>query len=190
MCSCIISDTIFTMGLKQIRQKYFVSKELRLSIAVIILWSLLITAFFTYFAKELSEKIGHGTLMFFIIMAGYVIIVAVLTMLFSHRLIGPFQRLKTEIRLIVAGDCTRRLNVRTNDDIYIKSFVIEVNKVLTRHEAMYQYKESVSKEIDSEMMKLLSDMESGEPSKEQMRESILALHKKLKSLNDNQLNGK
>jgi nitrogen fixation/metabolism regulation signal transduction histidine kinase len=173
------------MSMKKIRQKYFVSKELRLSIAIIILWSLLITAFFTYFAKELSSKIGHGALMFFIIMAGYVIIVVVLTMLFSHRLIGPFQRLKTEIRLIEAGDYRRRLNVRTNDDIYIRSFISEINKMLNGLEGMHQYRENINKEIDSELLKLLSDVEAGEPSKEHLRERILSLHNKLKSLLDN-----
>ncbi len=176
------------MQLKKIRQKYFVSKELRLSIALIILWSLLITAFFTYFAKELSGKIGHGALMFFIIMAGYVIIVVVLTMLFSHRLIGPFQRLKTEIRLIVAGDYRRRLNVRTNDDIYIRSFVSEVNKMLDNVETMCNYRGNVNKEIDSELLKLISDIETGDPTKEQMRERVLSLHNKLTNLADSQNN--
>ncbi len=176
------------MKLKKIRQKYFVSKELRLSIALIILWSLLITAFFTYFAKELSGKIGHGTLMFFIIMAGYVIIVVVLTMIFSHRLIGPFQRLKTDIRLIVAGDYRRRLNVRTNDDIYIRSFVVEVNKMLDSVETMCDYRGNVNKEIDSELLKLISEIETGEPTKEYMRERVLSLHNKLTNLADSQKN--
>lgn len=174
------------MKKKQIRQKYFVSKELRLSIALIILWSLLITAFFTYFAKELSDQIGHGVLLFVIIMAGYVVIVVVLTMLFSHRLIGPFQRLKTEIRLIGIGDYHRRLNVRTNDDIYIRSFIAEVNKMLDEFELMHKYRENVNKEIDSELLKLISDIERNGPGSEQIRESVLALHNKLKSLADNQ----
>ena len=176
------------MQVKKIRQKYFVSKELRLSIALIILWSLLITAFFTYFAKELSGMIGHGTLMFFIIMAGYVLIVVILTMIFSHRLIGPFQRLKTEIRLIVAGDYHRRLNVRTNDDLYIRSFISEVNKMLDNVETICNYKDNMNKEIDSELLKLISDIEKGESSKEQMRERVLSLHNKLKTLADNRNN--
>jgi len=174
--------------MKKIRQKYFVTKELRLSIALIILWSLLITAFFTYFAKELSDQIGHGLLLFVIIMAGYMLIVVVLTMLFSHRLIGPFQRLKTEIRLIEVGDYKRRLNVRTNDDIYIRSFVTEVNKLLDGFELMHKYRENINKEIDSELLKLLSDIEAGEPSKEKIRESIMALHNKLRVLAENNVN--
>lgn len=171
--------------MKKMRQKYFVTKELRLSIALIILWSLLITAFFTYFAKELSDQIGHGILLFVIIMVGYMLIVIVLTMLFSHRLLGPFQRLKTEIRLIGVGDYHRRLNVRTNDDIYIRSFVTEVNNLLDDFEAMHKYRVNVNKEIDSELLKLLSEIESGDLPKYHLRERVMALHNKLKTLASN-----
>ena len=167
-----------------VRQKYFVSKELRISIALIILWSLLVAGFFTYFAKELGEKIGSGALLFVIIMLGYLIIVVVLTMFFSHRLIGPFQRLKMEMKLIRSGDYHRRLNVRKSDDIYIMSFVTEVNKILAELDKAQQNKEYLVKNIDSEMISIISVIEEGEISKEKLRESILACHKKLKSSPD------
>ncbi|RJQ44025.1 MAG: hypothetical protein C4538_11130 [Nitrospiraceae bacterium] len=170
------------MSTKKLRQKYFVSREIRISIALIILWSLLVTAFFTYFAKELGDKIGHGSLLFIIVMAGYIIIVVVLTMLFSHRLIGPFQRLKTEIRLIIAGEYARRLSVRKSDDVYIKSFINEVNKILTELERMHSYREGMAKQIDSELLGFISLIEEGETTKEKLREMVLSFHKKIKSL--------
>ena len=169
------------MPRKLIRQKYFVYKELRISIALIILWSLLATAFFTYFAKELGEKIGHGTPLFIIVMLGYVLIVVVLTLLFSHRLIGPFERLNTEMRLIRSGEYHRRLNLRKNDDIYIKSFINEVNMVLEEYERETQYKKDLIKHIDADLMSIITLIEEGVPSKDKLRESVLALHKKLKS---------
>jgi signal transduction histidine kinase len=169
---------------KKIRQKYFVAKGLRLSIALMILWSLLVTAFFTYFAKELSDRIGHGALLFLIIMGGYGLIVVILTMLFSHRLIGPFQRLKAEIKIIIAGDYRRRLIVRGNDDIYIRSFINEINKLLDEIEKMHTYREDVNRHIDAQFMKLISEVETGHTTKEQTRESILSMHKDLQSLSE------
>ena len=169
------------MQKKVVRQKYFVSRELRLSIALIILWSLLTATFFTYFARELGEKIGHGTPLFIITMLGYLIIVVVLTMLFSHRIIGPFQRLKTEMRLIMSGDYKRRLNVRTNDDLYIKSFISEVNKLLNEFEKVHNHRENAIKQIESELLGIISELEERELSKEILRETILKCHKKLKS---------
>ncbi|UCD36023.1 MAG: hypothetical protein JSU90_04100 [Nitrospiraceae bacterium] len=167
------------MAIKVIRQKYFVAKELRLSIALIILWSLFVTAFFTYFAKELGEKIGSGNLLFVIIMVGYIVIIVVLTMLFSHRLIGPFQRLNTEMRLIRAGDYRRRLNVRSSDDIYIKAFVAEVNKVLETHDMEHARTNDLLRDIEVELIRLLPLVEEGAPSKERLREGILVCHRKL-----------
>lgn len=169
------------MQKKTVRQKYFVSKELRISIALIILWSLLVTAFFTYFARELGEKIGNGTLLFVIIMLGYLIIVIVLTMFFSHRLIGPFQRLKMEMKLIRSGDYHRRLNVRKSDDIYIMSFVTEVNKILAELEKAQRDNEHIIKHFDSELINVISVIEEEEVSKEKLRESILKFHKKIKT---------
>jgi len=168
------------MSKKILRQKYFISRELRISIALIILWSLLVTAFFTYVAKELAEKIGHGTPLFIIVMLGYVLIVVVLTLLFSHRLIGPFERLNTEMRLIRSGDYHRRLNVRKNDDIYIRSFIKEVNMILEEYERDMQYKKELIKYIDSDLMSIISLIEEGEASKDKFRERVLAFHKKLK----------
>jgi methyl-accepting chemotaxis protein len=167
---------------KTLRQKYFVSKELRISIALIILWTLLITAFFTYLAKELGGRMGHGTPLFIIIMFGYVAIVVVLTMLFSHRLIGPFQRLKTEIRLILAGDYRRRLNVRVKDDIYIKSFIGQINQLLDRIENMHKCQKDMINQFDSELLGLLSQIEEKEDSKENLRETVLSLHKKIQHI--------
>ena len=173
------------MKKKNLRPKSFVSRELSTSIALIILWSLLVTAFFTYFAKELGEKIGSGTLLFVIVMLGYLAIVVVLTMLFSHRLIGPFQRLKTEMRLIRSGDLTRRLNVRTSDDIYIKSFISEVNAILEKFDNIQTNQAATMTGIDSELMDILACVEDEEIKRDRLREQILGMHGKVNLLKTN-----
>ena len=45
---------------RKIAQKYFAPREVRFSIAMIILWSLLVTAFFTFIAVKLSASIGQS----------------------------------------------------------------------------------------------------------------------------------
>jgi len=177
------------MKKKFVQQNYFVTKELRISVALIILWSLLVTALFTYFAKELGSKIGHGTGLFLVIMLGYVLIVVVLTMLFSHRLIGPFQRLKTEMRLIMSGERNRRLTVRKNDDIYIRSFIREVNKIIDEYEKTHNHREDIINKMDSEFMGLMTAIEEEAASKEKMRETVLSFHKRLKNGSEDVLLG-
>lgn len=116
-------------GQRLIKQKHFSSNALRYSVLFIVIWSLTAGVAFIALAKLLGNSVSHQYLPF-IIMAGYVALVLILTLYFSHRLIGPFERLKMEMRLILGGDYSRRLHVRHRDDIYIKTFVQDVNKVI------------------------------------------------------------
>ncbi len=167
---------------KKGRKEYVVSKELRLSIAVMLLWALLITGFFTYIASGLGEQIGSGYLLFGIIMIGYLAIIVALSIFFSHRILGPFQQLNTELRLIMSGNYHRRLNVRVHDDLSVKSFVNEVNNVLNKYEELYISRRDVVKHIDSESLALILAVKEGCNSSEELQNSILEGHKRLKEL--------
>ena len=164
-----------------VRQKYFIPRELRFSVAIIILWSLLVTTGYSYLVKELSERMEHGFLFFMLISLGYILIVVVLTIIFSHRLIGPFQRLKTEMKLIQSGDYCKRLNVRDNDDLYIKSFLMEVNKLLDELEKTDNCRKDLAKCVDSELLNILALIDKGEASKEEMKEAIMAFHNRTRN---------
>jgi len=167
---------------RKIAQKHFAPREVRFSIAMIILWSLLVTAFFTFLATKLSENLGQSALSYVILIIGYIVIVIVLTMHFSHRFLGPFQRLKTEMRLIMTGDYNRRLNVRKQDDMYIKSFIIEANKMLDVLERAHLCKKDILGHFDSEFSGIIALVESGETSREKLRDALLSFHGKIKSL--------
>ncbi len=170
------------MDKKRIRQKFFIVKELRLSISLIVVWSLLAGILFTYLTKELGGKIEHGLFSFVIVFAGYVIIVIVLAMFFAHRFIGPFERLKMEIKLILAGNYHRRLCIRSSDDFYIRTFIAEVNKILDEFEGKCFSKERLRESIDSELLHIVSLIEKEDIPKEKLREAVLSFHEKMESL--------
>lgn len=170
------------MDKKKIRTKYFRPRELRLSIAHMVLWSLLAVALFTYLIIELGEKIERSPFYFIIVFAGYAIIVIILTMFFTHRFLGPFERLKMELRIILSGNYHRRLCIRSNDDLYIRSFILEINKLLDSLEKMHLFKGEFRKNIDSELLNIKSLIERKEISKEELGEAIISLHKKVEDL--------
>lgn len=170
------------MNKKKIRTKYFRLKELRLSVAYMVLWSLLAVAFFTYLTIELSEKIERNPFYFIIILAGYTIIVIILSLFFTHRFLGPFERLKMQLKIILLGDYHRRLSIRSHDDLYIRSFISEVNKLLDNLEKMHLLKEDPVKKIDSELSNIKSLIERKEISREELGEAINLLHKKVDDL--------
>lgn len=170
------------MDKKTVRTKCFSFKELRLSVAHMVLWSLLIIAFFTYLALEIGEKIGRSPLYFLIVLAGYAAIVTVLTLLFTHRFIGPFERLKTELRIIASGEYHRRLCVRNRDDIYIRSFISEVDRLLDNLEEMHLFRKDLYKKISAGLSNIKSLAEKEETSKETLVKEISLFHEKVKIL--------
>ena len=65
---------------KSIKQRFFMVKELRLSISLIVIWSLLAGIIFAYLTKELGAKIEHGVVSFITVFLGYVVIVIILVL--------------------------------------------------------------------------------------------------------------
>ncbi len=96
-------------------------------------------------------------------------------------MIGPFQRLKTEMKLIQSGDYCKRLNVRDNDDLYIKSFLMEVNKLLDELEKTDNCRKDLAKCVDSELLNILDLIDKGDGSNEELREAVQAFHKKTRN---------
>lgn len=152
-------------------KRHFVSKELRYSLALIIIISLAAGIIFIYLAKLLGMVISHVYVPF-IIMAGYVIIVVALTMIFSHRFIGPFPRLKMEIRIILGGEYSRRLHIRAKDDIYIKSFIEELNRLLNEFERMHLLKQELIQSVEADLEALYSCISSRDMSREELVKCI------------------
>jgi nitrogen fixation/metabolism regulation signal transduction histidine kinase len=167
---------------KSVKQIFFMAKELRLSVALIVIWSLLAGIIFTYLTKELGARIEPGVFSFIAVFLGYVVIVIVLALFFTHRFIGPFERLKMEMKIILAGNYHRRLNIRTSDDFYIKSFISEMNKVLDEFERKSFDKEGFRKTIDAELLHVMALTEKEHVSKDKLREALLSFHKKMEAL--------
>lgn len=167
---------------KSVKQIFFMAKELRISIALIVIWSLLAGIIFAYVTKELGARIEHGVFSFIAVFFGYVVIVVVLALLFTHRFIGPFERLKMEMRLILTGNYHRRLSIRNSDDFYIKSFISEVNKMLDEFKRKSFDKEGFRKTIDSELLHVMALIEKENVSKEKLREALLSFHEKMEAL--------
>ena len=95
---------------------------------------------------------------------------------------STFERLKTELRIILSGDYHRRLSVRSKDDYYIRSFLVEIDKVLDELEKMYLFKKEICEKIDSELSEIKSLLEKKEISEEELRGAVLSFHKKVAGL--------
>lgn len=139
--------------------------------ALIVITSLAVGIVFISLAKALGMVVSHSLVPFFV-MIGYVLIVILLTMGFTHRFIGPFQRLKMEIRIVLGGEFKRRLKIRAKDDIYIRSFIEELNFLLDEFEKMNTLKEEFVKAADAGLDELSSEIDSRNMTKEELVKTI------------------
>lgn len=155
--------------MKKIRQKFFVARELQHSILMLILFSFLTAAFFMYLVKFFGESIkNHGVLSFFLIMGGYAVVVTFLTFFFAHRFIGPFERLKMELDIVLSGDYHRRLSLRARDDIYVRSFIEKVNEVIGLLDRTSESEDRLLMDVYEELDVLIGNTTEGDAHREEL----------------------
>jgi hypothetical protein len=178
----------YRMGRRH-RQFYFASRSLRISLFIIVLFSLATVLLFTFAVKEVGEflekrgfHVQGNIVALAIVITGYALIVFGLTYFFSHRFIGPFERLKTDMSIIRDGFYHRRLITRDGDDVYIRSFVDEVNKMLGEFEVLCRSRDVLQNIVDGDLKDMAALLEDRDASDEMIREKIMSLKKKLDSL--------
>lgn len=138
---------------KGVKQRYYAARELHYSIAVIVVLSLLGGICLQTISSALVSYYKFNT--FFVgllLILGYAALVALVSISFTYRLIGPFRRLEYELKLISTGDLSKRLSIRTKDDLHIRNFTKYANNLIARFELMSRdyntLSSAVSKEID------------------------------------------
>lgn len=122
---------------RKFRQSYFVARELQFSIALLAVMALLGGIFLQTVSSALIAyfELTTPSLGIFLIV-GYIILVVLLSVFFTHRLVGPFKRLEYEMKLVSSGELNRRLTVRTKDDLHVRNFVMYANDFITNFEEM------------------------------------------------------
>lgn len=115
------------------KQRFFIARELQLSIALLAVMALLGGMFLQAVVTAVAARLGYSApVLILFLVAGYIGLVAVLSLFFTSRLVGPFKRLEYEMKLIRSGDLSRRLSVRAKDDLHIVNFTRYANDVIAR----------------------------------------------------------
>ena len=170
------------MAWKHTWKKSFIPKKIRLTILVISL----LTLFFIYAFKKLSEVL-EPPLLFILISVALIallflgLLVAV-TIFITHRFIGPFDRLKIEMDNIKPGHYNKRLRLRKKDNKHLRSFITNVDNVLGEFEKIHFSKKELLKNVESELSGIISVSEEEGSIKGKQKESIIALQKKIGSM--------
>lgn len=144
---------------KTIRQRFFVARELQLSIAILVVLALLGGIFLQSLAASLSAYFSLETpTLGIVLVVGYMLIIVFLSLFFTHRLVGPFKRLEYEMKYIKAGALDRRLSVRGNDDLHVKNFIHYVNDQISDFNEMSRAYNKLNSTISLGLSKAMEDL--------------------------------
>lgn len=174
------------MVTKLVRQHHFAKKEIHVSVALIVVWSFVTVAVIMFVMRALGLfSGGFGVFSFIAILFFYSVAVVLLTILFSHRLVGPFERLNAEIdEMLLSDGPLKRLRIRTRDDLHVRTFVEHVNRIIEELDNSRQWSDYCLLQVRSRLGAMLNKVKSGEISPQAYKEQFEQLNEKINSLID------
>jgi len=176
---------IFVKTGKKIIQRYFVSRELQITITILVVLALLGGAFLQSLSSALTSFYGFSipaVTVFLVI--GYSMIVAILSIFFSHKFLGPFKRLEYEMKVISSGALDKRLSTRTKDDLYVRNFVSYINKFIENFENMSKDYNKLHSAISVQTGEIINKIEKGQHNPGEIKETLDALQRHIRELRE------
>lgn len=170
---------------KKTRQHYFVAKELQITITILVVLALLGGAFLQSVSSALTSFFGFTTPALTIFLTiGYIAIVAILSICFAHKFLGPFKRLEYEMKTISSGELDKRLSIRTKDDLYVRNFVAYVNKFIENFENMSKDYSKLHSVISIQMGDIIKKVEKGQHNPEDIKETLKTIQRHIHELRE------
>jgi|GEM_PF-3304459 len=143
------------------KQRYFIERDLFFQTLTLLLTVLLGGFLLLLLSKTISGYVD-SSILFLMLFVGYFLLIIFFSWSLSRRFIGPFSRLKGNMKDISQGDFTLRLMVRKGDDVRITHFVEEANRmVVSFNNAIEKIKDPCT-ELQSIAGQVIRKMESHE----------------------------
>ncbi|CAG1065480.1 hypothetical protein BAC1_01061 [uncultured bacterium] len=170
---------------KLFKQRYYMAKELQFSLALVIVLALLGGIFLQAVSSFLISywELETPFLGFFLIL-GYVAIVVLLAVFFTHRLVGPFKRLEYEMKLVRAGNLAKRLSIRSQDDLHIRNFVRHINSFISRFEEMSSEYNRLNSTVVTKLDMAADELSKGNADCARLKEEIEQLRKEVREFRE------
>lgn len=164
-------------------QRYFAAKEIQFSIAMLTVLALLAGIFLQAISSALIGYWGFKTPMLGVLLIiGYIAIVIILAMFFTHRLIGPFKRLEYEMKLIAEGNTSKRLSIRTQDDLHIRNFVCYSNVFIDKFVKMSEEYDRLNSTVSNKMDEIAVELSKEQFNCEKIQGELRTLQRQIEEL--------
>ncbi|MBI5586857.1 MAG: hypothetical protein HY889_00645 [Deltaproteobacteria bacterium] len=167
------------------KQRYFATRDLQFSVALLVVLALLGGIFLQTFSSALLSSYGSSTpVLGVFLIIGYFMIVVLLAVFFTHRLVGPFKRLEYEMKLISSGELSKRLSIRSQDDLHIRNFVKYNNNFISKFEEMSKEYNRLNSTVEKNMEEISNELAKENFDCARVRAEISALQKEIREFRE------
>ncbi len=175
-----ISEGISAKMKAKNKRGLFSTKELHLSVAVIVVVALIGGVVLQSVTKwaVLNYALSpayHGAFL----VVGYLSIILLLCAVFVFKLVGPFRRLEFEMKRISSGELRRRLSVRDGDDLHVRRFVSNVNELVGKFEEMSREYNKLNNIVDTKLVEINADLSNDSNSFNDVGKELKLLQEKI-----------
>lgn len=169
-----------------VKQRYFAARDLHFSIAMIVVLSLIGGICLQTVSSALVSYYHFNTVFVgLLLILGYAGLVVLVSIFFAYRLIGPFRRLEYELKLISAGDLSKRLSIRSKDDLHIRNFTKYANNLIAKFEVMSRDYNTLSSAVSKEIDDIHKELEKKDFDCEILKKRITTLQKNVRDFRVN-----
>lgn len=171
--------------MRPFKQRYFAARDLQFSVALLVVLALLGGIFLQTLSTALIGRYGSSTaILGAFLIIGYLLIVILIAVFFTHRLVGPFKRLEYEMKMISAGELNKRLSIRSQDDLHIRNYVRYTNNFISKFEEMSKEYNRLNSTIIKRLEEIDRELSKKDFDCERVKAELSAFHKELHALRE------
>lgn len=161
-------------------QRYFAGREMQVTIALLTVVALLAGIFLQTISSLLTAHYGFSVFFLgFFLIIGYCAIVLLIAVFFTHRFLGPFKRIEHEMRLISGGELSRRLSIRTKDDLHVRNFVNYTNAFIASFEKLSKDYNALNSVVSLKLGEASSELSKEKFDCQKLKTELLSLQKQI-----------
>jgi len=161
-------------------EKCFTARGLQITIAFLAIIVLLSGVFLQVVSSALREYYGFGVVFVgALLVIGYAAIVALISIFFTHRLIGPFKRIEYEMKMIAGGEISKRIGIRTQDDLHVRNFVTYANRFIDSFEKMSKDYNELNSSVSIKLGEISAELSKEKFNCAALKAELIALQKQI-----------
>jgi hypothetical protein len=166
------------------KERYYLPRESRAPLVLGVGWSFFSLIVMFVVARYSGVSEGVAVLLLILLLLLYLGGASLSIVYFSSRMVGPFERLNSEIDVILSGEYRRALHVRSGDDRSLRRLVFQINMIIQELEKCHR--PGWNSPVQARFSRIISRLEEKGVPEDRINELLFSLNRKITAVIEEQ----